>query len=150
MKRPNQLVVVGAVSIAAFIAGAVYATGKKAEFINLAAEQMKFTEVPDAKGVSSVDVRGNSNKGPHISLVKFPAGLSVPLHIHSHDDELIVLAGTMVFSTKDGTETRLGPGSYRFEPAGMPHVTACAAGADCEIASIQSAAFDVKMVQDGK
>ncbi len=149
MKLLTQIVVVGSVAIAAFGAGTVCAKSK-AEFINLAADQMKFTDMAAAKGVSTIDVRGDSNKGAHTSLVKFAAGTSVPLHIHSHDDELIVLAGTMVFSTKDGTETRLGPGSYRFEPAGLPHVTACAAGADCELASIQSAAFDVKMVEGGK
>lgn len=149
MKRINQLVVVGSVAIAAFAAGAGYATGKK-DFINLAADQMKFNDMPDYKGISGVDVRGDSNKGAHISLVKFAAGTTTPLHIHSHDDEIIVLAGTMVFTTKDGTETRLGPGSYRFEPAGLPHMTACATGADCEIASIQSAAFDVKMVEGKK
>lgn len=149
MKHLTQIVAVTSVAVAAFIAGAGYAKSK-AEFINMAADQMKFVDLAEAKGVSTIDVRGDSSKGAHVSLVKFVAGTSVPLHIHSHNDELIVLAGTMVFTTKDGTETRLGPGSYRFEPAGLAHATACAAGADCEIASIQSAAFDVKMVGDGK
>jgi len=148
MKNPKQMFLVAAIAAVAFVAGQVYAA-KKAGFINRAADQMQFKD-SGVPGITQSDLWGNSNKGAHGALTKFAAGTKVPLHMHSHDLKAIVLAGTMVFSGADGVETKLGPGSYRFEPAGLMHVTACAAGADCELVEIQSGAFDVKLAEAAK
>jgi beta-alanine degradation protein BauB len=98
-------------------------------------------------GLRSVDLWGQATKGAHGSLTKFPAGLTEPLHTHSHDLRLVVVAGPMAFSI-DGTETKdLGPGSFVNIPAGVKHFAICKPASPCEVFLEQSGALDVKLVE---
>ncbi len=149
MKNMRRMLVIVAVAVAGFVAGEVYAKSKSKE-VNWAADQIQLKEIPNIKGISKADLWGNAEKGAHGTLTKFAAGTKVGLHTHTYELKLVVIAGTMVFNSEDGKETRLGPGSYRLEPAGLKHVTACAEGADCKFVEIQPGAFDVKMVEEKK
>ena len=98
-------------------------------------------------GLRTVDLWGEAAKGAHGSLTKFPAGLAEPLHTHSHELRLVVLAGTMAFSI-EGTETKdFGPGSFVSIPAGVKHFAICRPASACEVFLEQSGALDVKLVE---
>src|SRR6185295_6025631 len=86
---------------------------------------------------------GDRMKGAHGTFLKLPAGMVSPMHTHSIDDNGIVIAGTVshqVQGQPDGSP--LGPGSYWFMPAKVPHISKCAAGADCLVFIVQPGKFD--------
>lgn len=125
-----------------------FAAGKKLDIVKSAAEAV-FTPVPGIAGVSKSDLWGDPKKR-HGGLTKFAAGLSTPRHTHSQDVTVIVIAGTLVHTSADGKAVNLGPGSYIFTPANVPHITACAAGAECEFYEEQPGEFDLKPVEAAK
>lgn len=58
-----------------------------------------------------------------MTVVEFtqPRGFGPPLHVHEHEDEvMIVLEGEIAFRSGD-TETIAGPGSTVWLPHGVPH-----------------------------
>lgn len=70
---------------------------------------------------------GDPAAGTSAMLMRLRGG-SIPMHAHSSDYHLIVLEGTMKHWDPDGTEAAaptLGPGSYWFQPADLPHAEAC-------------------------
>lgn len=115
---------------------------KKTAVFKKAAE-MKWADLPDAKGAQQARLWGDPTKGPHGVLDKFAAGTEIPLHSHTADLRTVVLSGTMVIGVEGQSPKELGPGSYFFLPGGLKHTTSCNAGADCVIFSQGSGAFDV-------
>ena len=45
--------------------------------------EMKWVDIPDAKGVKQTVTWGNPQKGPHGSFAKFEGGTEIPLHTHT-------------------------------------------------------------------
>lgn len=87
-------------------------------------------------------VEGDPAKGAHHSLMRFTGGFAAPLHHHTADHYVTVVAGTLVLAV-DGQEKELPAGSY-FAFTGMkPHVTKCKAGADCTLAIDARGKWDV-------
>lgn len=148
MKNMKGVVLI-ACAAAAGLAGQALAKNKTMDK-NVPLDQVQFIAIPGVQGISQADLWGDSKKGPHGSMTKFAAGTKVGLHTHTAADKIIVVSGTMIFGDAAGKEVKLGPGSYRLEPAGFPHTTACAEGADCVIFDTQSGAFDLKMVEGKK
>lgn len=66
---------------------------------------------------------GDPYSGPFAAFVKFPAGLSAPLHYHSSDAKLVVIKGAYVYTPEGGTKQRFGPGSFASYPGGDRHST---------------------------
>jgi quercetin dioxygenase-like cupin family protein len=93
---------------------------------------------------------GDPTKGAYGALHKFPAGFKAGLHTHSADLHNLVVSGTLIHGTEDGKETRLGPGSYIFEPHTYKHTTACDAASECVILVTANGKFDVNMVEKRK
>jgi quercetin dioxygenase-like cupin family protein len=62
---------------------------------------------------------GNGRLG--VALVTQPPGIATPLHRHTHEAEAFyLLAGELTY--RAGEETyELGPGSFIYLPAGLPH-----------------------------
>jgi Domain of unknown function (DUF4437) len=112
------------------------------------ADQLKWVDTPGANGVKMAVLWGDPTKGPHGAIHKFPAGFKVPLHTHTADLHGVVLSGTIIHGEADGTETRLGPGSYLFDPHTEKHTTACDAASECQMFVQASGKFDVKMVEE--
>ncbi len=118
------------------------AAGKKA--VLRAASEMKWVDVPDAKGVQQAVVWGNAQKGAHGSFAKLTAGTDIPLHTHTAGGRTVVISGTMLEGLEGQTPKELGPGSYFFIPGNVKHTTACKAGAECLIYTDWQGAFDLK------
>ncbi len=106
------------------------------------AKDIKWEAVKDFPGVYTSTIEGNAMKGAHHSFMKFDAGFAAPLHHHSSDHFVTVVAGTLVL-TVDGVEHRLPPGSYFAFKKKQPHMTTCAAGADCVLFTDVRGKWDV-------
>ncbi len=118
------------------------AAAKKA--VLRAASEMKWVEIPDAKGAQQAVAWGNPQKGAHASFAKFAGGTELPMHTHTAGSRSVVIAGTMLEGLEGQTPKELGPGSYFYIPGEVKHTTACKAGADCIIYSDWQGAFDMK------
>lgn len=120
------------------------ATGRA---VLIEAEKLKWADVPGFPGLQTSVVEGDLNKGPHHMFLKYKAGFAAPVHHHSPDHFVTVVAGTLVL-TVDGKEHRLAPGSYFSFRRGAPHATICEPAADCVIFLDVRGKWDV--VLDGK
>ena len=108
----------------------------------VAVGDLKWVDVPDTPAKMAT-VKGDAAKGPHASFIKLPAGFSAPLHSHSADHQVAVVAGTLTETPEGGVAKKLGPGSW-FEFTGKKkHVTTCDAGADCVLFIVAKAAWDL-------
>jgi quercetin dioxygenase-like cupin family protein len=150
MKKHIPLFVIAGISLVA--AAALYAaqvektakpTAAKRAVMRTASE-MKWVDIPDAKGAQQAVVFGNVEKGPHGAFVKFAAGTEVPLHTHTAASRSVVITGTMMEGLEGQRPKELGPGSYFYLPGDLKHTTACKAGAECVIYTDWSGAFDLK------
>lgn len=109
-----------------------------------ASSELKWMDVPDAKGVQQAVVWGNAQKGAHGSFAKFAAGTEIPLHTHTAAGRSVVISGTMREGLESQKPKELGPGSYFFIPGDVEHTTGCKEGAECLIYTDWSGAFDMK------
>ncbi len=120
------------------------APAKKSTILKSAAD-LKWTDVPDVKGVQQAVFWGDPQKGPSGFLAKFKAGTEVGLHSHTADLRSVVISGTIVITLEGQAAKELGPGSYAYEPGGSKHTTACKAGADCMFSVQAAGVFDIVM-----
>jgi quercetin dioxygenase-like cupin family protein len=102
----------------------------------------KWSPVPNMQGLQMAVLDGDPAKGPSHFLIKFTGGFSAPLHHHTTDHYVTVVAGTLVLGV-DGKEKKLPAGSF-FSFSGMkPHTTRCEAGAECLLSIDARGAWDV-------
>jgi mannose-6-phosphate isomerase-like protein (cupin superfamily) len=88
----------------------------------MASEDMKWTEMKGGPpGINYCNIKGDMMKGAYSAMVKLPANMSNPLHTHSSDTKVVVVAGAFYVKPEGGTEKVLGPGSYFTIPAGVKH-----------------------------
>lgn len=103
---------------------------------------LKWADVPGFAGVQMAVAEGDPSKGASHFFMKFAGGFAAPLHHHTVDHFVTVLAGTMTLVV-DGKETKLGPGSYFTFKGKQPHETRCDAGAECELSIDARGKWDV-------
>ncbi|MEE9326501.1 MAG: DUF4437 domain-containing protein [Cocleimonas sp.] len=104
----------------------------------------KWAETPFGAFVSPVD--GDMNKGKHITLIRFPAGLQTPVHTHTHDYTGIVITGVARHYEpgKKSTMSKLPAGSHWSISANTPHISQCFEGSgECIMAIVQEDKFDI-------
>ena len=102
-------------------------------------------------GVKIVDLWGDHTKGAYGAMIKFPAGTTAPLHTHTSGMRVVVVSGTWIHTPDGKPETRLGPGSYLFQPGGSyRHISTCDKASECVIFAESSAKFDLKLVEEPK
>jgi mannose-6-phosphate isomerase-like protein (cupin superfamily) len=104
---------------------------------------LKWADVPGFKGIKLAAADGTDpGAGPAHFFLKFVGGFKAPVHHHSAEHYVAVLAGTLIL-TVDGKDVRLPPGSYFSFTKNKPHATACAAGPDCVLAMDARDKWDV-------
>ena len=108
------------------------------------AGDLKWQDVPDAKGVqiATIPGQGDPGKGASHFFLKFAPGFSAPVHHHTSNHYVTVVSGTLVL-TVDGKDHKLPPGSYVAFTGKKPHATKCDAGADCVLAMDVRGKWDV-------
>lgn len=120
-----------------------------AQWVTFTAEQAEWVQGP--YGETAV-VWGNPTSGPYGSFNRIPAGTVIPPHLHTHDNQLVVIEGT-VFSYRvdDDEQTRsraLPAGSVIYEVATAPHVLAISDDGPAMIYSTQTGPLDLTLVED--
>lgn len=115
-------------------AGAVAEVPKK-EIVAMAAAEMKWGPMdPSAPEQSPqiVSLWGDMQKEANGFLIKIKAGSKGMWHTHSGDYHGVVIAGSANhLQAGDKKPTPLPPGSYWFEPGGVPHNSQCLGKEDC-------------------
>ena len=126
----------------AVAAGLGYAAGHKDRGAMSALDEVEW--IPRANSpVETAVLAGDPATGPHIRLVKLPAGFVVPDHAHTGDYHGVNLTGTWKHTFLETGESReLPPGSFVFQPGGEMHGDACIGPEDCIIMLSQSVAAD--------
>jgi quercetin dioxygenase-like cupin family protein len=110
------------------------------------AADIKWSDNPAIPGATIGVLWGNPKTGAYGALKTLPAGSTLRLHTHTHDQKLLVVAGTITLSIFGGASKDLGPGSYAFVPGGLKHSADCKAGAQCMYFEEQPGASDIKFV----
>ena len=101
----------------AVAAGLGYAAGHKDRGAMSALDEVEW--IPRANSpVETAVLAGDPATGPHIRLVKLPAGFVVPDHAHTGDYHGVNLTGTWKHTFLETGESReLPPGSFVFQPS---------------------------------
>lgn len=115
---------------------------KRGGAVFVPAADVKWSDVPGSPGVQIAALRGNPGKGASHFLLKFAGGFSAPVHHHTADHYVTVVAGTLVLAV-DGKDHKLPAGSYFSFSGKKPHATRCEAGADCVLALDARGKWDV-------
>jgi quercetin dioxygenase-like cupin family protein len=139
MKRCLAVAVMAVVALAA--AGAVLAAEKA---VVSPASDMKWTDNPAIKGAKQSVLWGDPAKGAYGAIKTIPAGTTLGLHTHMHDQKVVLLSGTMEFNFEGQAKKELGSGSYISIPGGAAHDATCKAGADCSYFEESMGAADFK------
>ena len=113
------------------------------------AADLKWTDMAGGPpGVKIVDLWGDHTKGAYGALIKFPAGLSVPLHTNTSGMRVVIVSGTFIHGPEGKPEVRLGPGSYLMQPGGnYRHTTACDKASECLFFAESNGKFDLTPVE---
>jgi hypothetical protein len=120
---------------------------KKTGALLVPAADVKWTDVPGMAGVQMFAVEGDPSKGPSHFFLKFVGGFAAPLHHHTVNHYVTVVAGTLLL-TVDGTEQKLPPGSFFSFTNKAKHATGCAAGIDCVLSIDARGKWDVVVEGD--
>ncbi len=123
------------------------AQGGSANATHTASMDLQWGKTPF--GPEASPVNGDFTSGGHITYIRFPAGMTTPLHTHSADYVGIVVTGSTRHWLPGQPETRklLPPGSHWFIPANVEHVSECLPGAECIMAIYQQQPFDFQPIE---
>ena len=122
-------------------AGGVPKRGEKAPLM-LSFADLKWTELPERKGMLFAVLSGDPAKGEYTQMRKVPAGTDNPLHFHSSEIKNVIISGAWYTGTDTASAKDFGPGSIVIMPAGWVHVSGCRAGADCVFYQEGNGKFD--------
>jgi quercetin dioxygenase-like cupin family protein len=106
------------------------------------AADLKWADVPNFP-VKMAVLWGDPAKGAHGALHKFPAGFEAPMHHHTADHHVVVVAGTMTLTPAGEAAKSLPAGSYFMFAGKKSHATKCEAGAECVLFIDCAGAWDV-------
>jgi hypothetical protein len=115
---------------------------RKGTALLIPAADVKWSDVPDAKGVQIAALDGDPAKGPARFFLKFAGGFAAPAHHHTADHSVTVVAGTLVL-TVDGKDQKLPAGSFFTFSGQKTHATRCEPGTECVLAMDARGAWDV-------
>ena len=105
---------------------------------------LKWTEVPQRKGMMMAVLSGDPASGEYTQMRKVPAGTANALHSHSSEIKNVIISGVWYTGTDDASARDFGPGSVVMMPANWLHVSGCRAGSDCLFYQEGKGKFDFK------
>jgi quercetin dioxygenase-like cupin family protein len=95
--------------------------------------QLKWGPCPPfpPKGCAIAVLHGDPSK-PNVDVFfKVPAGSSIPSHIHTSPERMVLVSGELEVTYEGQAPATLKVGTYAYGPAKHPHKAVCAKGADC-------------------
>ena len=112
--------------------------------VMLSFSDLKWTELPERKGMQFAILSGDPKKGEYTQMRKVPAGTDNPLHAHSSELKNVVISGVWYTGVDAASAKDFGPGSIVMMPANWVHVSGCRAGSDCVFYQEGKGKFDFR------
>lgn len=119
--------------------------GDKAPLM-LSFTDLKWTELPERKGMQFCVLSGDPRKGAYTQMRKVPAGTDNPLHTHGSELKNVIISGVWYTGADAASARDFGPGSIVMMPADWVHVSGCRTGGDCVFYQEGKGKFDFKSV----
>jgi len=94
-------------------------------------EDLKWTELPERKGMQFAVLSGDPKTGPYTQIRKVPAGTDNPPHSHSSELKNVIISGVWYTGADAASAKDFGPGSVVIMPANWVHVSGSRPGSDC-------------------
>jgi len=106
-----------------------------------------FVKIPGAPDCITAAVqRGDPSKGPSTMLLKATAGCAVPWHLHTPNEQLMMVTGVGQVHMKGEKAVALRPGGYGFAPSHHVHRFSCSG--PCVAYLHSDGAFDIHYVDE--
>jgi ChrR Cupin-like domain len=105
---------------------------------------LKWTELPERKGIQFAMLSGDPRTGPYTQMRKVPAGTDNGVHSHSSEIKNVIISGVWYTGTDSASAKDFGPGSIIIMPANWMHVSGCRAGSNCVFYQEGKGKFDFK------
>jgi hypothetical protein len=99
--------------------------------VMLSFADMKWTELPERKGMQFALLSGDPKAGAYTQIRKVPAGTDNPLHSHSSEIKNVIISGVWYTGIDTASAKDFGPGSIVVMPGDWVHVSGCRSGSDC-------------------
>jgi len=135
--------VFGAMAVVVLGAAALAQEGTKASQM-VSFTELKWTELPERKGMQFALLSGDPRTGPYTQMRKVPAGTDNPLHAHSSTITNVVISGVWYTGASAASARDFGAGSVVTMPADWPHVSGCRPGSECLLYQDGKDRFDFK------
>jgi quercetin dioxygenase-like cupin family protein len=103
-----------------------------------------FAPDADVACLASALETGVPATGASTWILKAPAGCVVPWHSHTAQEQLMVIAGSMLAEMTGHPPTLLGPGGFAVMAGGMAHQFTCQGAAACVMFVSFDRAYDIK------
>ncbi|MDB5749450.1 MAG: Cupin 2, conserved barrel [Massilia sp.] len=123
------VLLIGAVS-----SGAALAAGPDpARALTASDPKLKWGACPDfmPKGCGLAVLHGDPTKENADVFLRVPAKSTLPMHIHTSAERMILTAGEMQVTSEGQPMAVLKAGSYAYVPAKRPHKASCISAAPC-------------------
>lgn len=148
MKRSFAVVVVVSFSAAVLAAGMTKLGARTQQRdqtpLMVAFADLKWTELPERKGMQFAVLSGDPSKGEYTQMRKVPAGTDNGLHSHSSELKNVIISGIWYTGRDSASAKDFGPGSIVIMPANWVHVSGCRGGSDCVFYQEGKGKFDFK------
>jgi quercetin dioxygenase-like cupin family protein len=105
---------------------------------------LKWTEVPQRKGMQMSVLSGDPNTAEYTQVRRVPAGTDNPPHAHSSQITNVVISGVWYTGVDARSARDFGAGSVVMMPANWVHVSGCRAGSECVFYQDGKGKFDFK------
>jgi hypothetical protein len=125
------------------------ATADKGKPMMVALADMKWTDLPERKGMQFAVLSGDQKTGEYTQMRKVPAGTDNPLHSHSSELKNVVISGVWYTGADAASARDFGPGSIVVMPGGWVHVSGCRSGSDCLFYQEGKGKFDFVAAANG-
>jgi quercetin dioxygenase-like cupin family protein len=150
MNRFLIALVVVILSSAAQAGDATNPGGVTKEPLMMSLADLKWTELPERKGMQFAVLSGDPTKGAYTQMRKVLAGTDNPLHSHSSEIKNVIISGVWYTGEDSASAKDFGPGSIIVMPADWVHVSGCRVGSDCVFYQEGKGRFDFKSAADAK
>ena len=105
---------------------------------------LRWTELPERKGMQFALLSGNPKDGAYTQMRKVPAGTDNGVHTHSSEIKNVIISGVWYTGTDLASARDFGPGSVIVMPANWVHVSGCRAGSVCVLYQEGKGKFDFR------
>ena len=124
-----------AVALAATGAAAAAAAADRPLAIDTAGAAVRWGPCPPIfpSGCQIAVLNGDPARPNADVLLRVPGGMRLRPHRHSSAERMMLVTGRMRVHYQGSAPRLLGPGTYAYGPAGMPHEATCLRGQRCTL-----------------